>query len=150
MADHHARGRERKLLQRPARVPVHRHIRNARGVDHPPLRLACDPDCGFPDPSPITQYSGSSFAQPIRRVFMARTSAVREEVAMPAPGDVAPAHFSLVVTDPIWTWLYQPLAGAVEFASTQLNHLQFLTIRRYLSLVFFSLVALLLVLAIWS
>ena len=107
-------------------------------------------DCGFPDPSPITQYSGSSFAQPIRRVFMARTSAVREEVAMPAPGDVAPAHFSLVVTDPIWTWLYQPLAGAVEFASTQLNHLQFLTIRRYLSLVFFSLVALLLVLAIWS
>jgi hydrogenase-4 component B len=55
-----------------------------------------------------------------------------------------------VVTDPVWTWLYQPFAGAVEFASLQLNHLQFLTIRRYLSLVFFSLVPLLLVLAIWS
>ncbi|MFO1107776.1 MAG: hydrogenase 4 subunit B [Bradyrhizobium sp.] len=107
-------------------------------------------DCGFPDASPLTQYSGSSLAQPIRRVLLARTSAVREEMTMPAPGDVAPARFSLAVTDPVWTWLYQPFASAVEFASLQLNHLQFLTIRRYLSLVFFSLIALLLVLAIWS
>jgi len=107
-------------------------------------------DCGFPDASPLTQYSGSSFAQPIRRVFLARTAAAREEVAMPAPGDVRPARFSLVITDPVWTWLYQPVAGAVEFAALHLNHLQFLTIRRYLSLVFFSLVSLLLVLAIWS
>jgi hydrogenase-4 component B len=107
-------------------------------------------DCGFPDTSPLTQYSGSSFAQPIRRVFLARTSVTREEIAMPAPGDIRPARFTLVVTDPIWTWLYQPFAGAIEFASLQLNHLQFLTIRRYLSLVFYSLVALLLVLAIWS
>ena len=107
-------------------------------------------DCGFPEPSPLTQYSGSGFAQPIRRVFLARTSATREEVTMPAPGDMRPARFSLVVSDPVWTWLYLPLAGAVEFASLQLNHLQFLTIRRYLSLVFFSLVSLLLVLAIWS
>ena len=67
-----------------------------------------------------------------------------------APGDIRPARFTLVVTDPIWTWLYQPFAGAIEFASLQLNHLQFLTIRRYLSLVFYSLVALSLVLAIWS
>jgi hydrogenase-4 component B len=107
-------------------------------------------DCGFPDTSPLTQYSGSSFAQPIRRVFLARTSVTREEIAMPAPGDIRPARFTLVVTDPVWTWLYQPFAGAIEFASLQLNHLQFLTIRRYLSLVFYSLVALLLVLAIWS
>ena len=107
-------------------------------------------DCGFPDPSPLTQYSGSSFAQPIRRVFLARSSAVHEEIVMPAPGDMRPARFSLVVSDPVWAWLYQPVAGAVEFAALQLNHLQFLTIRRYLSLVFFSLIALLSVLAIWS
>ena len=69
---------------------------------------------------------------------------------MPAPGDLRPARFSLAIIDPVWTWLYQPVGGAVEFATLQLNHLQFLTIRRYLSLVFFSLVALLLVLAIWS
>ena len=44
----------------------------------------------------------------------------------------------------------RPVADAVEFAALQLNHLQFLTIRRYLSLVFATLVTLLLVLAIWS
>jgi hydrogenase-4 component B len=114
------------------------------------IRRAPAWDCGFPDASPLTQYSGSSFAQPIRRVFLARTSVTREEIAMPAPGDVRPARFTLVITDPVWTWLYQPFAGAIEFASLHLNHLQFLTIRRYLSLVFFSLVALLLVLAVWS
>jgi hypothetical protein len=38
----------------------------------------------------------------------------------------------------------------VEYAADRLNHLQFLTIRRYLSLVFTTLVTLLLVLAIWS
>ncbi|MGE0285136.1 MAG: hydrogenase 4 subunit B [Bradyrhizobium sp.] len=107
-------------------------------------------DCGFPDPSPLTQYSGSSFSQPIRRVFLARTSMTHEEVTMPAPGDMRPARFSLAITDPVWTWLYQPFAGAIAFASLQLNYLQFLTIRRYLSLVFFALVSLLLVLAIWS
>jgi len=37
----------------------------------------------------------------------------------------------------------------VGFAADRLNHLQFLTIRRYLSLVFIALVALLLALALW-
>jgi hypothetical protein len=40
--------------------------------------------------------------------------------------------------------------GAVGASSEWLNRLQFLTIRRYLSLVFITLVTLLLVLAIWS
>jgi formate hydrogenlyase subunit 3/multisubunit Na+/H+ antiporter MnhD subunit len=107
-------------------------------------------DCGFPEPSPLTQYTGSSFAQPIRRVLLARTAATHEEVSMPAPGDMRAARFTLVVTDPVWNWLYLPFIRAVDVTAEQLNHLQFLTIRRYLSLVFFSLVALLLVLAIWS
>jgi len=107
-------------------------------------------DCGFPDANPITQYSGSSFAQPIRRVFLSRTPATREQVLMPAPGDMRAARFSLVIADPIWDWLYEPFVGAVAAAALQLNKLQFLTIRRYLTLVFLSLVSLLLVLAIWS
>jgi hypothetical protein len=37
----------------------------------------------------------------------------------------------------------------VGFAAEKLNALQFLTIRRYLSLVFLALILLLLVLAIW-
>jgi hypothetical protein len=46
--------------------------------------------------------------------------------------------------------MYQPIAVAVAFSSDWLNRLQFLTIRQYLSLVFATLVTLLLVLAIWS
>jgi hydrogenase-4 component B len=114
------------------------------------IRRAPAWDCGFPDPSPLTQYSGSSFAQPIRRVFLARTPVTSEQVAMPAPGDMHAARFTLTITDPVWDWLYQPIVRAVERTALQLNKLQFLTIRRYLSLVFFSLVLLLLVLAIWS
>ena len=51
--------------------------------------------------------------------------------------------------DLVWDFLYAPLAGAVGRAADRLNHLQFLTIRRYLSLVFLALVVLLLVLALW-
>ena len=45
--------------------------------------------------------------------------------------------------------IYAPVAGAVGFAADRLNWLQFLTIRRYLSLVFLALIFLLLVLAVW-
>ncbi|WP_213774070.1 hydrogenase 4 subunit B [Bradyrhizobium sp. dw_78] len=114
------------------------------------LRRAPPWDCGFPDPSPITQYSGSSFAQPIRRVFLAGTFATGETVSMPAPGDMRPARFTLTLSDPVWERLYEPVAGVVSFAALHLNKLQFLTIRSYLSLVFLALVSLLLVLAIWS
>jgi hydrogenase-4 component B len=56
----------------------------------------------------------------------------------------------VTVRDPIWDTLYAPLARFVAVASDRLNILQFLTIRRYLSLVFAALVLLLLVLAIWQ
>ena len=44
--------------------------------------------------------------------------------------------------------LYLPIAGAIEFATGRLNALQFLTIRRYLALVFVTLVGLLFALAV--
>ena len=49
----------------------------------------------------------------------------------------------------VWETFYQPIAGAIDFATEKLNRLQFLTIRRYLTLVFLYLVTLLLVLALW-
>jgi formate hydrogenlyase subunit 3/multisubunit Na+/H+ antiporter MnhD subunit len=106
-------------------------------------------DCGFPDPSPITQYSAGSFAQPIRRVFGTLAFRAREEVDMPPPGDLRPARLEVRVQDLVWDGIYAPVAGAVGYAADRLNHLQFLTIRRYLTLVFLALVFLLLVLAIW-
>ncbi|SCB52951.1 hydrogenase 4 subunit B [Rhizobium lusitanum] len=114
------------------------------------LRRAPAWDCGFPETSPATQYTAGSFAQPIRRVFGTLVFRVRESVDMPAPGDLRPARFAVEAHDLIWEWLYLPIAGAVGFAAEKLNYLQFLTIRRYLSLVFLALVFLLLVLALWS
>jgi len=105
-------------------------------------------DCGFPDPSPLAQYSAGSFAQPIRRVFGALFAA-REHVEMPPPLSPAPAIFEVSVSDRVWDGLYAPVGGAVAIAADRINRMQFLTIRQYLSLVFAALVLLLLVLALW-
>ncbi len=107
-------------------------------------------DCGFPEPSPMTQYTGASFAQPIRRVFGALLFQAREQVDMPLPGDPRPARLSVTLRDLAWEWIYLPVAKAINFAADRLNRLQFLTIRRYLSLVFLALIALLVALAVWS
>jgi formate hydrogenlyase subunit 3/multisubunit Na+/H+ antiporter MnhD subunit len=113
------------------------------------LRRAPAWDCGYPDASPTTQYTAGSFAQPIRRVFGTVVFRAREDVDMPAPGDMRPARFVVDLRDLIWDALYAPIAVAVGFAADRLNRLQFLTIRQFLSLVFAALVILLLVLAIW-
>ncbi len=68
---------------------------------------------------------------------------------MPSPGDTRPARFTVELHDLVWDTLYAPIAGGIGFAADKLNHLQFLTIRQFLSLVFAALVLLLLVLAIW-
>ena len=107
-------------------------------------------DCGYPDPSPATQYTGSSFAQPIRRVFGTTVFRAREIGEMPPPGAIAPARLTVEVHDLIWDTLYAPISSLVAFTAERLNVLQFLTIRRYLSLVFAALILLLLVLAIWQ
>jgi formate hydrogenlyase subunit 3/multisubunit Na+/H+ antiporter MnhD subunit len=107
-------------------------------------------DCGFPDLRPATQYTSDSFAQPIRRVFGTVVFAAREQVTMPPPGDMSPARIEKTLRDPVWDAFYAPVAGAVNAAAQLLNHLQFLTIRRYLSLVFGALIVLLLALAFWQ
>ena len=113
------------------------------------LRRAPAWDCGFPDPAPTTQYSGESFSQPIRRVFGRLAFVVEERIDMPLPGDTRAAHLHLRLSDRIWNILYVPLILVVERTAVQLNRLQFLTIRQYLSVVFGALVVLLIVLASW-
>jgi hydrogenase-4 component B len=113
------------------------------------LRRAPAWDCGFPDANPATQYTAESFAQPIRRVFGAFAFRAHERVDMPAPGEMRPAHQSVAMHDLAWEFFYLPVVRTVEFLSQRLNHLQFLTIRQYLSVVFGALVSLLLVLASW-
>ena len=107
-------------------------------------------DCGFPDPSPATQYTAASFAQPIRRVFGAVVFGSRETVTMPPPGDMSPARIEKHIHDPAWEILYAPVGSAIAATADRMNVLQFLTIRRYLAFVFIALILLLLVLALWQ
>lgn len=106
--------------------------------------------CGFSGLTPAMQYSGNSFAQPIRRVFGTLVFRAREHVEMPSPGETRPARFAVDVRDLVWDMLYAPISGGINYAAGRLNRLQFLTIRRYLTLVFATLIVLLLALAIWS
>jgi formate hydrogenlyase subunit 3/multisubunit Na+/H+ antiporter MnhD subunit len=114
------------------------------------LRRSAPWDCGFPDPSPATQYTAGSFSQPIRRVFGTVVFRAREEVHMPPPGDMRPAAMHVRLRDVLWDSLYQPLERFIGGSADLLNNVQFLTIRAYLTLVFGALVALLMVLAVWQ
>ena len=107
-------------------------------------------DCGYPDLSPATQYTASSFVQPIRRVYGTTLFRAREIGEMPPPGATTPARLTVDLRDLIWDVAYAPIGAFVSFVAERLNVLQFLTIRRYLTLVFGALVLLLLVLAIWQ
>jgi hydrogenase-4 component B len=114
------------------------------------LRRAPAWDCGYPDASPTTQYSATSFAQPIRRVFGTVVFRAREQVEMPPPGDTRPARLKVELHDLIWEAIYAPLVVGINFTADRLNRFQFLTIRQFLTLVFCTLIVLLLVLAIWN
>ena len=126
-----------------AAVAIHRLASDA-------VRKAPPWDCGFPDANPATQYTATSFAEPIRRVYGAFAFRARESVDMPAPGELRPARLTVEMHDLVWEFIYDPVTHAVEFLALKLNRLQFLTIRQYLSIVVGSLVFLLLVLASWS
>jgi formate hydrogenlyase subunit 3/multisubunit Na+/H+ antiporter MnhD subunit len=123
-------------------VVIHRFASQA-------LRRAPAWDCGYPDASVLTQYSAGSFAQPIRRVFGTVLFGARESVVMPPPGDLRPAVLRVKLHDPVWEGIYAPIGQAVGAVANWLNRFQFLTIRGYLSIVFATLVLLLLVLALW-
>jgi formate hydrogenlyase subunit 3/multisubunit Na+/H+ antiporter MnhD subunit len=114
------------------------------------VRRSAPWDCGFPDATPITQYTAGSFSQPIRRVFGTVVFRASEEVHMPPPGDVGAARFHAQLRDVPWDVLYLPTGRFVNYVARRLNAVQFMTIRGYLTLVFGALVVLLMILAIWQ
>ena len=122
---------------------IHRWASNA-------TRRSAPWDCGFPDPSPVTQYTAGSFSQPIRKVFGTVVFRAREEVDLPAPGDSRAARMRVRLRDVLWDLLYTPTGAGVMFAAGWLNKVQFMTIRGYLTLVFGALVVLLTLLAAWQ
>jgi formate hydrogenlyase subunit 3/multisubunit Na+/H+ antiporter MnhD subunit len=112
------------------------------------LRRGAAWDCGFPDSSPLTQYSASSFSQPLRRVYGATVFGAAETVDMPPPGDLRPARLGVAVHDHILEQFYLRPAGWIVRLSLALNTMQFLTIRRYLVLMFTALIVLMVMAAV--
>ena len=112
------------------------------------VRRAAAWDCGHREDIPQTQYTGQSFAQPLRRVFCSSLFAARETVEMPDPGDQSPAKLTVRVIDPIWDYLYLGIVRVVNFVADRVNRMQFLTVRRYLLMMFATLVFMLLVVAV--
>ncbi len=106
-------------------------------------------DCGFPDASPATQYTASSFSQPLRRVYKGIVLGTDETLDMPPPGDLRPARFSVRFEDYTWRNAYEAPAAALLALADLCNAFQFLSIRRYLVLMFSTLIALLIVTAVW-
>jgi hydrogenase-4 component B len=104
--------------------------------------------CGFTDPAPLGQYSADSFSQPLRRVFAGHLFRTRDRVDMPAPGETRPARFTLELRDPAWDWIFTPITRLVGWIADRIDALQFLTIRSYLSLMFFALIVLLVMVAV--
>lgn len=112
------------------------------------LRTADAWDCGHREDIPDSQYTGHSFAQPMRRAFGATIFQASEHVDMPEPGDDSPARHTVSMIDPVWQGLYAPLGRLIDAVADRVNHLQFLTVRRYLLMMFGTLVILLLVVAV--
>ncbi len=106
-------------------------------------------DCGFPDASPATQYTASSFSQPLRRVYGGIVFSAKENVDMPPPGEIRPGRFLVRYSDYLWRYLYLEPAEALWSLSKQFNAIHFLTIRRYLVLMFCTLITLLIITATW-
>jgi NADH:ubiquinone oxidoreductase subunit 5 (subunit L)/multisubunit Na+/H+ antiporter MnhA subunit len=124
-----------------AAVAIHRLASHA-------VRRGAAWDCGHPDPSPATQYTAGSFAQPIRRVFGSVVFRAREHVEMPRPGEAGAARLTVAVHDTIWEAVYLPVIRAVDALADRLTKLQFLTIRKYLMLVFATLILLLVIIGV--
>ncbi|AWK89303.1 hydrogenase 4 subunit B (plasmid) [Azospirillum thermophilum] len=114
------------------------------------LRRSIAWGCGFetPDPEGVAQYGASSFAQPIRRAFGGTVFHARDRVDMPEPGDLRPARLSVSWTDPAWALVFTPIGRTVDWLTQRVNGLQYMTIRRYLTLMFAALVLVLIVVAV--
>jgi len=103
-------------------------------------------DCGFEKVTNRMQYTSTSFAMPIRRIFGFFFS-IREQVKLDPrathrafPGRL---QYGLRVRDRFWGWLYKPLIEASFWASRKVGRLQQGRIQAYLIYSFVTIIVLL-------
>ena len=93
----------------------------------PGTRRADAWDCGFSPPDARMQYTGTAFAQPMRRVFRPLFR-VDETVE----GEGENRRYRLQVSDRTWALLYAPVAMGVQRAARRITWLQSGSVRAYL------------------
>ena len=98
-------------------------------------------DCGYPWQNARMQDTAEGFGQPIRQIFEPMFRLRRE---LPTPFDEQPRYL-VTVQDPLWHWLYLPLAALVERCSKLIGLLQQGRIAVYLMYSFFTLIVVLMV-----
>jgi hydrogenase-4 component B len=98
-------------------------------------------DCGYPWQDARMQDTAEGFGQPIRQIFEPMFRMQRE---LHTPFDEQP-RYRVTVEDPLWHWLYLPVAGAVERMSRLIGRLQQGRIGVYLIYSFVTLIVVLLV-----
>ena len=96
-------------------------------------------DCGFPLQTGRMQDTAEGYGQPIRRVFSPFFKRTRQH---PSPFDSQPRYRS-IVEDPLWYWLYLPVAWIVERLTRVVDFLQRGRIAIYLMYSFITLITLL-------
>jgi formate hydrogenlyase subunit 3/multisubunit Na+/H+ antiporter MnhD subunit len=103
-------------------------------------------DCGFEKVTNRMQYTATSFAMPIRRIFGYLFS-IKEHVRQmpPATHPAFPErlHYHLRVRDRFWMWIYQPVVNASFWLSRRIGRLQQGRIQIYLIYSFVTILVLL-------
>jgi len=98
-------------------------------------------DCGYPWQTARMQDTAEGFGQPIRQIFEPLFRMRRE---LPTSFDEQPLY-RVTVEDPLWHWLYLPVASMVERVSKLIGLLQQGRIAVYLMYSFVTLIVVLLV-----
>ena len=96
-------------------------------------------DCGFPLQTGRMQDTSEGYSQPIRRIFSPIFKRTRQH---PSPFDARPRYLS-IVEDPLWYWIYLPVAWIVERCTRVVDFLQRGRIAVYLLYSFATLIILL-------
>ena len=108
---------------------------------HGRMRRVAPWDCGHPWQTARMQDTAEGFGQPIRQIF---DPFFRINRHVPTAFDVQPTY-RVTLEDPLWYWLYLPVARLVEWVSKIVGRLQQGRIAVYLMYSFATLIVVLLV-----
>ncbi len=103
-------------------------------------------DCGFEKVTSRMQYTATSFAMPLRRIFgflFSIKEHVRQVAPVPHPAFPERLQYHLRVRDRFWMWLYQPVVDASFWLSRRIGRMQQGRIQVYLIYSFVTILVLL-------